>query len=179
MVVAFEGMPVDAGVVVAVAGDQRLQFGRGAGQVFDVEGNVLDQAGGPGGTAAAHRREDARTDGPIFRLLGRIVRKTCGNVEREPPQQLPDTGDIGGQLLRSVGFGLGQQGRQPLARGVTDRCQRLAVEHLGAVHDALLGGVMQFAHLHDGAEESAMFVGHGLCDSKTGEAVASPAKIKK
>ena len=96
MVVVFEGMPVDAGVV-AVTGDQRLQFGRGAGQVLDVESNVLAQAGGPGGTAAAHRREDARTDGPIFRLLGRIVRKTCGNVEREPPQQLPDTGDIGGQ----------------------------------------------------------------------------------
>ncbi len=102
MVVAFEGMPVDAGVV-AVTGDQRLQFGRGAGQVLDVESNVLAQAGGPGGTAAAHRREDARTDGPIFRLLGRIVRKTCGNVEREPPQQLPDTGDIGGQLLRECG----------------------------------------------------------------------------
>lgn len=51
MVVVFEGMPVDAGVV-AVTGDQRLQFGRGAGQVLDVESNVLAQAGGPGGTAA-------------------------------------------------------------------------------------------------------------------------------
>ena len=155
MVVAFEGMPVDAGVVVAVAGDQRLQFGRGAGQVFDVEGNVLDQAGGPGGTAAAHRREDARTDGPIFRLLGRIVRKPCGNVEREPPQQSPDAGDIGGQLLRRVGLGLGQHGRKALARGIADRRQRLAVEHLGAVHDALPGGVLQLAHLHDGAARLA------------------------
>ena len=155
MVVAFEGMPVDAGVVVAVAGDQRLQFGRGAGQVLDVEGNVLDQAGGPGGTAAAHRREDARTDGPIFRLLGRIVRKPCGNVEREPPQQLPNAGDIGGQLLRRVGLGLGQHGRKALARGIADRRQRLAVEHLGAVHDALPGGVLQLAHLHDGAARLA------------------------
>ena len=150
MVVALERMPVDTGIVIAVAGNQRLQFGGRTGQVPDMKGDIFDQAGGPGGTAAAHRRKDARTEGPKLRLFGRIVGEPRGNIERKAPQQLPDAGDVGGQLLGCVSLGLGQQGRQPLARGVADRCQRLAVEHLGAVHDALPGGVLQFAHLHDG-----------------------------
>lgn len=37
MVVAFQGMTVDAGIIVAVAGDELLQVGSGFGQVFDVE----------------------------------------------------------------------------------------------------------------------------------------------
>ena len=155
MVVALEGMPIDAGIVVAVAGDQRLQLGGGPGQVLDVEGDILDQTGGSGRTAAAHGREDARTDGPVFRLPGRIVGELRGSVERKAPQQLPDAGDVGGQFLRRMGLGLGQHGRQSFARRVADRGQRLAVEHLGAVDDALPGGVLQFAHLHDGAARLA------------------------
>lgn len=45
MIVAFQGMTVDAGIIVAVAGDELLQVGSGFGQVFDMEGYILDEAG--------------------------------------------------------------------------------------------------------------------------------------
>ena len=45
VVVAFQSMTVDAGIIVAVAGDELLQVGSSFGQVFDVEGYVLDEAG--------------------------------------------------------------------------------------------------------------------------------------
>ena len=54
MVVAFQGMTVDAGIIVAVAGDELLQVGSGFGQVFDVEGYVLDEAGSAGLACTAY-----------------------------------------------------------------------------------------------------------------------------
>ena len=59
MVVAFQGMTVDAGIIVAVAGDELLQVGSGFGQVFDVEGYVLDEAGSAGVACTAYGWEYA------------------------------------------------------------------------------------------------------------------------
>ena len=59
MVVAFQSMTVDAGIIVAVAGDELLQVGSGFGQVFDVEGYVLNEAGSAGLACTAYGWEYA------------------------------------------------------------------------------------------------------------------------
>ena len=72
VVVALEGVAVDAGVAVAMVGDELLQLHRGLGQVVDVECHVLDEAGGAYRARAAHGGEDAGTDGPVFAIDGRV-----------------------------------------------------------------------------------------------------------
>ena len=59
VVVAFQSMTVDAGIIVAVAGDELLQVGSGFGQVFDVEGYVLNEAGSAGLACTAYGWEYA------------------------------------------------------------------------------------------------------------------------
>ena len=44
VVVALKSMTVDAGVIIAMVGDEFLQFHGGIGQVVNVEGDVFDQA---------------------------------------------------------------------------------------------------------------------------------------
>ena len=44
VIVAFEGVSVDAGVVVSMVGNEFLQLHRSLGKVVDVEGYVLDKA---------------------------------------------------------------------------------------------------------------------------------------
>ena len=46
VVVAFESMAVDAGVIISVAGYELLQFCRCLRKVFNVEGDVFDEASG-------------------------------------------------------------------------------------------------------------------------------------
>ena len=46
VVVAFESMAVDAGVIISVAGYELLQFCRCIRKVFNVEGDVFDEASG-------------------------------------------------------------------------------------------------------------------------------------
>ena len=44
VVVALEGMAVDTGIIVAVVGNEFLQFHRGFRQVVDMERDILDEA---------------------------------------------------------------------------------------------------------------------------------------
>lgn len=48
VVVAFQGMTVDAGIIVAVAGVSCCRSAVASGRCFDVEGYVLDEAGSAG-----------------------------------------------------------------------------------------------------------------------------------
>ena len=59
VIVALESMTVDAGIGIAVVGNELLQAHGGFGQHLDGEGHVLNQAGGAHGTGAAHRGEYA------------------------------------------------------------------------------------------------------------------------
>ena len=83
MIVPFQGMTVDAGVVIAVSGDELLQVGGGFGQVLDVESYVFDETGGSGLACAAYGGEDARTDSPVFGVLLRSVGEVHGDVSAE------------------------------------------------------------------------------------------------
>ena len=76
-------MSVDAGVVVAVASDEGLQVSGGFGQVFDMESHIFDEASGAGTARASHAGENARTDGPVFTVLCRVVGKVHGDVGTE------------------------------------------------------------------------------------------------
>ena len=154
-------MSVDAGVVIAVAGDEGLQVGRGFGQVVDVEGHVLDEAGGAGPARAAHRGEDARADGPVLAILRRVVREAHGDVSGEGGKCLRDAGNVLRQLFLCSAFGFGQDGGQ--ARGVghfglvaqvvgvVHGREALVVQQFGALHQPFAGVVHQLLHGHHGA----------------------------
>ena len=73
MEVPFKGVTVDAGVIVAVPVQQRGQIDRRVRQVFDVECDVLDEAGSPLPAHPADGREYSRTDGPILSGDGRVA----------------------------------------------------------------------------------------------------------
>ena len=55
VVVAFESMAVDAGVIISVAGYELLQFCRCLRKVFNVEGDVFDEASGSRLARTSHR----------------------------------------------------------------------------------------------------------------------------
>ena len=72
-------MTVNAGVIVSVPGNELLQFGCRLGEVFNVEGHILNQTGCSRRTGSSYRGENARTDCPIFGIfLG-----TVGKVDRD------------------------------------------------------------------------------------------------
>ena len=59
-------MTVNAGIIVSVAGDELLQVGSGFGQVFDVEGYVLDEAGSAGLAGTAYGWKNTCPNCPVF-----------------------------------------------------------------------------------------------------------------
>ena len=83
VVVTLEGMSVNAGIVVAVIGNETLQLHRRLWQALDGEGHVLDQARGTHWARASYRGEDARADGPIFAVDGRIFSELCRDIQSE------------------------------------------------------------------------------------------------
>ena len=123
MIISFEGMPVDAGVIVSVARYQLLQVGGRLGQILDVEGHVFDEARSSRLPGSSYGRENTGTDGPVFGVFLRLVRKVNGGVGVEGFQRFFYDGDIGGQLFFAVCFGLCQYGGEAFSRRVIDRCQ--------------------------------------------------------
>ena len=83
MIITFKGMAIDTGVLVAVIGDETLQFDGRLGQVLNGKGNVLDEARGAHGTRTAYTGEDARAYRPIFAIDGRVGSKSDGNIGLE------------------------------------------------------------------------------------------------
>ena len=185
VVVALEGVAVDAGVVVTVVGYQFLQLDRGFGQRLDGEGDVLDEARRAHRTGAADAGEDAAADCPILAVDLRILGELGGYVEAELRQTLLNLGNLLQQLLMGHGLRLGEDGSQVVvvARldtrnlagvnillilqedGIVDRRERLVVDHLGRLHHQLLGAhrqvfaaCLQFLHRHDGL--AALLHGH-------------------
>ena len=66
MIVAFKGVAVDAGIVEAKFIKKVGKVGGCLGKVLDVERNVLDKHRRAERTRSSNRREDSRTDCPIF-----------------------------------------------------------------------------------------------------------------
>ena len=156
-------MTVDAGVAVAVVGNEFLQFHGCLGQVVDVEGHILNEAGRAHGTRAAHPREDAGADGPILAVDFRVLGEHAGAVEMEGVERLGDAVYLAEQFLVGRGLGLGEDGRQVVivaglhalnltgihvlailqVDGIVNGRERLVVQHLGTLHHQVLA-----AHLH-------------------------------
>ena len=177
VVVALEGMTIDAGIVVAMIGNEALQLHSCLGQTLNGEGHILDETRGADGTCTAHRGEDARADGPVLAVDGRIFSKLCGDVQPELRETLFDALYLLEQLLVRCGFRLGEDGRQVVivtrcdsfyltgidiflilqVDRVVDRAERLVVEHLCTLHHQPLGthqqivvAGKQFLHSHNG-----------------------------
>ena len=90
VVVTLEGMSVDTGIVVAMIGNQFLQFHRSLRQRLDGEGDILDETRGADGTRTAHTGEDARADSPILAIDSRILGKFRRDIQPELTQTLLD-----------------------------------------------------------------------------------------
>ena len=108
VVVAFESMAVDAGVIISVAGYELLQFCRCLRKVFNVEGYVLDEASGSRLAGASHGGEDAGTDGPVSGIFLRTVGEAYRNIGCKGLQASFDGRDVLLQFFRGTGFGFGQ-----------------------------------------------------------------------
>ena len=156
VVVAFEGVAVDAGILVTAFLEQPEQVACGLGQVVYIESDVLDEGGGACGACAADGGEDARAQGPPGGCLGRVGGEMGGFEERELVDDLHDAVDFFVEFRLGVGLGVQEQGGEALAGGVVDRGQRLAVEEFAGFdgsaflegHDAAagLGNVAEIEH---------------------------------
>ena len=140
VVVALEGVAVDARVVVAVVDEHLREVFGGLWQVVDVEGDILDDDGGSQGSRAAHLREDAAAYGPIFAVLLRVAREACRHGEFKGPQGVFNPPDVGLEFVLAVGKGLDEHSGERLAGGVAHAGERLAVEQFGAVDGSRLEG---------------------------------------
>ena len=105
-------MAVDAGVVIAMTGYELLQLCRCFWKVFNVEGDIFDEASGSRLARTSHRGEDAGTDGPVFGIFLRAVGEAYRNIGGEGLQASFDGRYVLLQFFRGAGFGFGQHGSQ-------------------------------------------------------------------
>ena len=112
VIVSFESMAVDAGVVIAMTGYELLQLCRCFWKVFNVEGDIFDEASGSRLARTSHRGEDAGTDGPVFGIFLRAVGEAYRNIGGEGLQASFDGRYVLLQFFRGAGFGFGQHGSQ-------------------------------------------------------------------
>ena len=112
------------------------------------EGNILDKTGCTQLPGASHRWEDTRTDCPILGLHILIGREVGRNIEFELLEALLDAGYILLKLLLRVGFGLGEHRRKIFASCICHRSERLTIQKLGTMHNALTRPVAERTHSH-------------------------------
>ena len=163
VVVALEGVTVDAGIVVAVVGNKFLQFNGSLGQTLDWEGNIFDKARCADGTGTAHAGEDARADGPVLTVNLRIFGELSRYVQAELAQALLNLSNLIKQLLVGNALSLGKNSGQVVViarlntlnlaginillvlqvNGIIDRAERLVIEHLGTFYYQVLGAVLK------------------------------------
>ena len=163
-------MSVDTSIIVAVIGNQLLQLHRCLRQRLDGEGHILDETRGADRTRTTYTWEDTRADSPILAVDLRILGKLGRDIEFELSQTLLDLLNLLKQLLVRDALGLREDCRQIVivARlhtrnltcihiflvlqedGIIHRVERHIVEHLGTLHDEILGTHLQvfFAGLH-------------------------------
>ena len=104
VVVALESMTVDTGVVIAALLEQTRQGYSSLGQVFDVEGDILDQCRGAERACAADGREDTRAYLPPLRSDGGVRRELGGFEKPEAVDNAQSRVDRRMELVNSVEF---------------------------------------------------------------------------
>ena len=116
MEIPFQRMAVDARIGVAVPLQQVGQVRGGGGQVFDVEGDVLDEAGCSLPAHTAHRRKNTGPDGPEPGIFLRILREAhffAGDrvgQDVKAVQDIRNGKDASLQFRGRSGCGLGEKG---------------------------------------------------------------------
>ena len=75
-------MAIDAGVVIPVPVQQGRQVCGSSRKILDMEGHVLNEAGGSLLSKAAHRRENAGADGPVLSHFLGVRREADFYIER-------------------------------------------------------------------------------------------------
>ena len=110
--ITIQGMAINTRIIVAVTAQQFIQFCAGLRHIFKMEGHVFDENRGAQRTSTAHRREDARPDGPIAFHLLRIVGKMNRIGKFERAERLRNGRDIALKFFGSICFGLGKHRRQ-------------------------------------------------------------------
>ena len=104
-------MAVYYAIGIAVLGDEALQLHRCLWQILDMEGHVLDEARCANRPHGAHRREDARADGPKLAVLPLVVQEVDGHQNLIAFDDSLNQGNILSQLVLRLGLCLEQHGR--------------------------------------------------------------------
>lgn len=144
--ITFERMPVDTGVVVTVAGDQRLQFGgsavAGAGLRCGTPSSIRQVVRA---AAAAHRRKNTDQGGASPARRGSPVNRA--DIKCKPPQQRFDPRRWRGSSASVRGLSRAQPWTLPVAATeASDGCGRYAAYAIRSP-----AAFCNFVHLHDGA----------------------------
>ena len=90
VVVAFECMTIDDGIVVVVAFEELLELFCSLYEMMDRESNILDETSSAYRAHATYRRENARADSPILSDSGRIGSESMRAKSRELSNSLVD-----------------------------------------------------------------------------------------
>ena len=158
MVIALEGMTIDAGIRIAMIGNEPLQLHRRLRQRLDGECDILNQTRSAHRTRTTHTGEDTTADCPILAIDGRIFRKFSRNIQLELTQTLLDSLHLLQQLFMRDALRLRQDGRQVVIitwfhtwnlasihillilqiDRVIHRTQRHIVQHLRTLHHQIL-----------------------------------------
>ena len=80
MIIPFQSMPIDAGIVLSMTRNELLKFFGRMGEVFYLESDILCQAGCARFTSTADRREDSTADSPELTIDLRVLRERHGNI---------------------------------------------------------------------------------------------------
>ena len=133
MIVALEGMAIDASIAVTAVVEQLQQVFSGLRQVVDVESDVLDKGGGTVAAGAAYSGEYARTQAPPSVGFCRVGGEVSGFEKCELADNGIDSVDVLLQQFGCVGLGVEQHGGEVSSGGVVHGCERLAVEQFARI----------------------------------------------
>ena len=140
MIIALEGMAVDAGIAVAMVSEHFLKLHRSLREVFQRESYIFYQATGAHGAHTSHRREYTGTDSPVFAVHGGIFREFRRYVKLECRQAAFDCGYLFEQLLMADRLGFGED------RGEIVIIPRLHSGNAAGVHIFLILEIYRVRH---------------------------------
>ena len=103
-------MAIDTAIAITEVCDDLLKFHGCFGQVIYRECHVLNETGSTDRTHSTNRREDTRTNGPIFAIYLWIFCELCWDIQPELAQGLLDCINLKLKVFMCHGLRLGQDG---------------------------------------------------------------------
>ena len=108
VVIAFKGVAIDAGIVIAMACYELLQIRGSLREVLDVESHIFNEAGCTRLACTAYAGEDTGSDGPEGLILLGFISEMDGRIGGKSCQASGNLADMLLQFLLTVCFSLNQ-----------------------------------------------------------------------